>query len=61
VERGSLEFDEKWMPAERRQQIEAVIARLETNRMKTLKEALPEAISYGEIRLVAAKLAKSNA
>jgi len=61
VERGSLEFDEKWMPAERREQIEAAIARLGTNRMKTLKEALPEAISYGEIRLVAAKLAKSNA
>ena len=49
VERGSLEFDEKWMPAERRGQIEASIARLGTNRMKTLKEALPEEISYGEI------------
>jgi ATP-dependent DNA helicase RecQ len=61
VERGSLEFDEKWMPAERREQIEAAIARLGTNRMKTLKEALPEEVSYGEIRLVAAKLAKSNA
>jgi ATP-dependent DNA helicase RecQ len=61
VERGSLEFDEMWVPAERRQQIEAAIARLGTNRMKTLKEALPEAISYGEIRLVAAKLTKSNA
>ena len=61
VERGRLEFDEKWMPAERREQIEAAIARLGTNRMKTIKEALPEWISYGEIRLVAAKLTKANA
>jgi ATP-dependent DNA helicase RecQ len=61
VEKGSVQFDEKWMPAERREQIEAAIARLGTNRMKTIKEALPEEISYGEIRLVAAKLAKSNA
>jgi len=60
VEKGSVQFDEKWMPAERREQIEAAIARLGTNRMKTIKEALPEEISYGEIRLVAAKLAKSK-
>jgi ATP-dependent DNA helicase RecQ len=61
VERGNVEFDEKWMPVERREQIEAAIARLGTGRMKTIKEGLPEAISYGEIRLVAAKLTKSNA
>jgi uncharacterized protein YpbB len=61
VERGSLEFDENWMPAEQREQIEAAIARLGTNRMKMIKEALHESISYGEIRLVAAKLTKSKA
>ena len=60
VERGAVEFDEKWMLAERRELIEAAIRRLGASRMKTLKEALPESIGYGEIRLVAVKLGKSK-
>jgi ATP-dependent DNA helicase RecQ len=55
VERGRLEFDPKWIAVERREQIEAAIQRLGTDRMKPIKDALPLEITYGEIRLVAAK------
>ncbi|HTR37358.1 MAG TPA: RecQ family ATP-dependent DNA helicase [Bryobacteraceae bacterium] len=61
VERGRLEFDEKWIEAERRQQIEDALARLGATRMKSIKDALPEEITYGEIRLVAAKFRKTGA
>jgi len=54
VERGRIEFDPRWMAEDRRGQIEAAIERLGTSRMKTIKDALPPDISYGEIRLVAA-------
>lgn len=54
VERGRLEFDQRWMAEDRRNQIEAAIERLGTGRMKTIKDALPPEITYGEIRLVAA-------
>ena len=60
VERGRLDFDEKWIAAGRRQQIEDALARLGVARMKTIKDALPQEISYGEIRLVAAKFRKDN-
>ena len=54
VERGRIEFDQRWMAQDRRGQIETAIERLGTARMKTIKDALPPDISYGEIRLVAA-------
>ena len=54
VERGRLEFDARWVGEERRAQIGAAIEQHGTSRMKTLKDALPEEISYGEIRLVVA-------
>ncbi len=60
VERGRLDFDEKWIAAGRRQQIEDALARLGTPRMKTIKDALPQEITYGEIRLVAAKFRKTT-
>ncbi len=55
VERGRLEFDPKWIAAERLQQIEDAIGRLGAGRMKTVKDALPPEITYGEIRLAAAR------
>lgn len=55
VERGRLEFDDKWIAPERLREIEAAISRLGAGRAKTIKDALPAEISYGEIRLVAAK------
>ena len=54
VERGRLDFDQRWVPEERRRQIEAAIQQLGTARMKPVKDALPPEITYGEIRLVAA-------
>jgi ATP-dependent DNA helicase RecQ len=56
VERGRVEFDEKWIPAEKIEQIESAIRRLGADRMKTVKDALPPEITYGEIRLTAARL-----
>ena len=61
VERGRLEFDPNWLVPGRREQIEAAIERLGTDRMKTLKDGLPEEITYGEIRLVAAKFRSKGA
>jgi ATP-dependent DNA helicase RecQ len=55
VERGRLEFNDAWIPAGRREQIEAVIRRLGVARMKSIKDELPAEISYGEIRLVVAR------
>jgi len=55
VERGRLEFDAKWIAPERCEQIEAAIGQLGTDRMKLIKDALPPEITYGEIRLIAAK------
>jgi ATP-dependent DNA helicase RecQ len=54
VERGRLAFNDQWIPADRRRQIEDVINRLGSQRMKNIKDALPPEITYGEIRLVAA-------
>jgi ATP-dependent DNA helicase RecQ len=56
VTRGKVVFDPRWVSAERRALIEAVLEKHGTVRMKTLKDALPEEISYGEIRLLAAAL-----
>ena len=53
VERGRLAFDPKWVEEERRRQIEAALEQLGTDRMKSIKDALPPDITYGEIRLVA--------
>jgi ATP-dependent DNA helicase RecQ len=61
VERGRLEFDPKWIAPARREQIEAVIRLLGADRMKTIKDALPTEITYGEIRLVAAKFRRALA
>jgi len=56
VERGDLEFQPDWVGAEKHEQIAAACARLGSNLLKPLKEALPPEISYGEIRLVVAHL-----
>lgn len=56
VSRGELEFQPQWLAPGRQVQIEKVCARLGTERLKPLKEALPDEISYGEISLVIAGL-----
>lgn len=56
VEQGEVEFDDAWVEANRRSVIEAACARLGTQWLKPLKEALPPEITYEEIRLVVARL-----
>jgi len=63
MEEGEVRFDAKWLGAERYAQIASAIQRVGNERLKPVKEALPEEITYEEIRLVAAHLrvkAKSN-
>jgi len=55
LEKGELEFQPNWIDAEKRAQIEEACARLGTERLKPLKDALPPEISYEEIKLVAAR------
>ncbi len=54
VERGRIEFDPLWIAEERRVQIQAAIEQFGTARLKTIKDAVPPEVTYGEIRLVAA-------
>jgi len=61
VERGRLAFDQRWVAPATRAQIEAAAKRLGTARMKTIKDALPQEISYGEIRLVLAQARTGSA
>jgi len=61
VERGRVDLDQRWVAEDRRRQIEAAIERLGTTRMKTVKDALPPEITYGEIRLIAAARRRGSA
>jgi len=56
VENGDVEFDDNWVDATRRSVIEAACARLGTQWLKPLKEALPPEVTFEEIRLVVARL-----
>jgi ATP-dependent DNA helicase RecQ len=56
IEEGEIEFEAKWLTGERYAQIAAAIQQFGKERLKPVKEALPEEITYGEIRLVAAHL-----
>ena len=56
IENGEVEFSDSWVDANRRSVIEAACARLGTERLKPLKEAVPPEVTYEEIRLVVARL-----
>jgi ATP-dependent DNA helicase RecQ len=56
VERGDVEYQLDWLPAERYNQIAAVCQQFGTDRLKPLKESLPPEVPYEEIRLVIARL-----
>jgi ATP-dependent DNA helicase RecQ len=60
VERGETQFQEKWVAAERRAQIREVCERLGMEWLKPIKEALPEDLSYEEIRLVVAEMRREK-
>ena len=56
VERGELEFDPAWLGPGKQARIEEVCARLGLERLGPVKEALPPEITFGEIRLVVARM-----
>jgi ATP-dependent DNA helicase RecQ len=56
IESGEIEFDDRWVDAARRTQIEAACAKHGTQWLKPLKEALPAEITFEDIRLVVARL-----
>jgi ATP-dependent DNA helicase RecQ len=60
VEAGDLEFNESWVDRAKHVQIETVCARLGTQWLKPLKEALPADITFEEVRLVVARLRRKE-
>ncbi len=54
IEDGETEFRSQWLSPQRYEQIAAAIQRCGKERLKPVKEALPEDVTYEEIRLVAA-------
>lgn len=54
VEKGTLEYRMEWVGEERHGQIEEAARRLGTQYLRPLREALPEEISYDQIKLVVA-------
>jgi ATP-dependent DNA helicase RecQ len=60
VEVGETEFRGEWLPAGRYEQIASALQKAEGGRLKPVKEALPEEVSYGEIRLVLAQIARNR-
>jgi len=56
IEEGEIEYEAKWLKADRYAQIAEAVQQFGKERVKPVKEALPEEIAYEEIRLVAAHL-----
>jgi ATP-dependent DNA helicase RecQ len=54
IEKGRLEYRGEWVAAEKRERIEEAVGRLGSQWLKPLREALPEEISWDQIRLVVA-------
>jgi len=62
IERGEIEFQPSWISLDVQQQIERVCEEVGLKGLGPIKQALPETISYDEIKLVVARLRrKSNA
>ena len=60
VEKGEVEFQERWMPAERHEQIRKACALVGLEWMKPIKDALPEQVAFDEIRLVLAQMRREK-
>jgi len=60
IEQGRLEFQSNWVGEPTRVKIEEACLRLGIERLRPIKDALPEEITYGQIRLVAAQLRRTN-
>jgi ATP-dependent DNA helicase RecQ len=61
IEQGRAELPIQWINAEKRCTIEQACARLGYERLQPLKDALPEEITYDDIRLVVANLRREQA
>jgi ATP-dependent DNA helicase RecQ len=59
VEQGDLEFQLEWVEEGKRAKIEAAAAKLGLDRLRTLKEALSDEVTFDEIRLVVANLRRA--
>jgi ATP-dependent DNA helicase RecQ len=60
IEEGRLKFQQDWVPEPKRIQIEHACERLGIERLRTIKDALPEEITYDEIRLVVAHIQRTK-
>ncbi|HEX6502472.1 MAG TPA: RecQ family ATP-dependent DNA helicase [Terriglobales bacterium] len=60
VEQGEVEFQSTWLSPEKQSVIEAACARIGLQWLKPIKDALPEEITYDEIRLVVARLRRKH-
>jgi len=60
IEQGRAELPAKWIGAAKRRAIEEACQRLGQERLKPLKDALPEEITFDEIRLVVACLRRQR-
>lgn len=61
MKKGELEFQQSWVAPEKQAQIEDAAARLGSEWLKPLKDALPPEITYEEIKLVLARLKQGHA
>lgn len=59
VERGEIDFQPEWLAPEVFDQIAGACQRCGMERLKPIKEALPEEITYEQIRLVAAQMKRA--
>ena len=60
IEEGRLKFQPEWVASPKRIQIEQACERLGIERLRTIKDALPEEITYDEIRLVVAHVRRTK-
>jgi len=61
IEQGRLDFQPNWLDESKRTKIEEVCAQLGMERLRPLKDALPEDVTFEEIRLVVAHLRRAQA
>ena len=59
VEKGIIELRPEWVSEPLRLQIEELARTLGFEKLRPIKEALPESVTYPEIRLVVAALRRS--
>jgi ATP-dependent DNA helicase RecQ len=60
VERGEVDFEPGWIHGDHQEKIEQACKRLGMERLQPLKDALPEQVTYHEIRLVLAYLRRQQ-